>query len=194
MPPGQARQLARSVLAERRFEPTPAPRPLRGLLRVIAEPIDAALGFLDDALGAVGGAWLALAAVLLVAGVCAIVLSVRRPTRAGIERRTGSRAAQPDDPLELERRAERAERDGDLEAAIRLRFRAGLGRLERTGAIPARPSMVSSEVSRRLGSPAFDRLAAAFDEIAYGARRAGRADLQAAREGWAEVLQEAGSR
>ena len=60
------------------------------------------------------------------------------------------------DPKTLERQADAAEASGDLEAALRLRFRAGLLRLDRRGAIEFRPSISTHEVRRAVRSEDFD--------------------------------------
>ena len=96
-----------------------------------------------------------------------------------------------DDPQALEREAERAERDGDWERAVRLRFRAGLLRLDRRQVLVYRPSLTTGEVARAVESPAFREVGDRFDEIAYGGRPAEREDAEAARRGWAEVLEAA---
>jgi hypothetical protein len=91
-------------------------------------------------------------------------------------------------------RAVEAERRGDFEAALRLRFRAGLVRLGRAELIALRPSITSAEVSRALRVPAFDRLAADFDEVVYGRRPPRRDDVETARREWPQVLAEARGR
>jgi hypothetical protein len=191
---GDAGARARAVLAERRFQEAPVPRPFRGLLRQIARPLDPVLDALGPAAAAVGRAWPLLALGLAALAAVFLARALRRPARAGVARAPAGPGQRPQSPEELDRLAEAAERDGRLEAALRLRFRAGLRRLERSRAIPPRPSLLSSEVSRRLRSPAFDRLAATFDEVAYGARPARPDDLAAARAGWQQVEAEAGGR
>ena len=96
----------------------------------------------------------------------------------------------PDDPAALEREADEAERAGDLERAVRLRFRAGLLRLGDRGAIEYRPSLTTSEVHARLGSETFDHLAETFNEVAYGGHPAEPPDVAAARTGWPRVVDE----
>jgi len=49
-------------------------------------------------------------------------------------------------------------------------------------------------VGDRLASPAFDDVAAGFDEIVYGRRPPGTQDIAAARTGWRRVLEEAARR
>jgi hypothetical protein len=98
------------------------------------------------------------------------------------------------DPDALEREAEQAERDGDLERAVRLRFRAGLLRLDRARAIEFRPSLTTTEVSRAVRSAAFDELALTFEEVAYGGRAASGPDVEEARREWPALLAEVGSR
>jgi hypothetical protein len=92
------------------------------------------------------------------------------------------------DPDELERLAAEAEYRGDLEIALRLRFRAGLLRLAQARVLPARPSLRTFEARRVLRDPRFDRLARDFDEVVYGRRPARPDDLVAAREEWPHVL------
>ena len=100
-------------------------------------------------------------------------------------------AARGETPAALERRAEEAERRGDHEAALRLRFRAGLLRLDARGAIAFRPSLPTGEVAQALRSDAFDRLAADFDDVVYGGREADADDVATARREWERVLESA---
>jgi hypothetical protein len=133
-------------------------------------------------------------AALLVVVLAAVLGSrlVRRRTAEAVARGHEA-AAGPLDPGKLERRADEAERRGELEQALRLRFRAGLLRLQRADAIPARDSLTSGEVARRLRSADFDRLAGVFDEVVYGGRRPERADLESSRASWARVLATVGA-
>ena len=100
-------------------------------------------------------------------------------------------AARSEDPAELERLADEAERRGDLEIALRLRFRAGLLRLGRVQALPLRPSLRTREARRTLRSARFDRLARDFDEVVYGGRPPSEVDVEAARSEWPQVVAEA---
>jgi hypothetical protein len=65
--------------------------------------------------------------------------------------RAGTQRAR-EDPDALERQADDEERAGRFDIALRLRFRAGLLRLDRRGAIRYRPSLTTDEVRRALGS------------------------------------------
>ncbi len=111
-----------------------------------------------------------------------------RPRSFSIGRRARGRS---EDPAELERLADEAERRGDLEIALRLRFRAGLLRLGRARALPLRPSLRTREARRALGSARFDRLARDFDEVVYGGRPPSEVDVEAARSEWPQVVAEA---
>lgn len=192
--PAAARAEARRILAQRRFRPARTPRPLRGVLRRLGgwlRPVVEPLGRLwDDVSGNVLGRLLVVIAVIGIAALTSIRL-VRRRTAAGVAPRARSRRRREEDPDELEREAERAERDGDFDLAFRLRFRAGLLRLDRAGVVPWRPSLTTGQLTRSVRSPTFERLASAFDEIVYGGRRAGPADLAVARAEWPTVLGEA---
>jgi hypothetical protein len=72
---------------------------------------------------------------------------------------------------------------------VRLRFRAGLLRLDRRHVIEYRQSLTTGEVARAVRSRAFTEVGERFDAIAYGGRRAERQDAEHARRGWAEVLE-----
>jgi hypothetical protein len=113
---------------------------------------------------------------------------VGRRAHQGLTNLKAARAGRQNDPRKLEAEANDAERRGDHELAIRLRFRAGLLRLGLAKVIPFRPSLTTGELRRLLTSPEFDRLGSDFDEIVYGGRRAGAEDAAAARAGWDQVL------
>ena len=192
-----ARARAGTILADRRFHPAPAPRPFRGIIEVVSrrlQPLQEALGRAWRWLAArlPGGErlrWgiLGLAAVLTAAVVTLRI--ARRRARALASPAGTTPGTSKRDPRALERAAEEAERRGDLRAAIRLRFQAGLLRLDHARMIEWRPSLTSGEVRRRLRSPAFARLARSFDEIVYGGRDPLPDDVTAARRGWAELIE-----
>ena len=192
----EAQRKAVAIVRERRFRPASVPRPFRRQLEAIGVPIVRAFGWLADRVPGGGRAtWAIAAAVVLLGGfLVAARLGSRRTRgreRAGDET---SPAAPGETPARLEREAERAEREGDLALALRVRFRAGLLRLQASGAIALRPSLTSGEISRRLGSPTFAGLSRTFDDVAYGGRSPQAADLEEARSGWRRVLAEAGAR
>jgi Domain of unknown function (DUF4129) len=190
-----ARRQAREILAGRRFEERRALRPLReplewlrDRLRSVVEPIVSRVA--PHVPGGRRTVWLALA-VLVVAGAAALAARVVRGRAADAVRRARAEVAGPVDPRRLEREADEAERRGELERALRLRFRAGLVRLQRAEAIPARDSLTSGEVARRLRSADFDSVAATFDEVVYGRRRPEPADVESSRVAWSRVLEAA---
>jgi hypothetical protein len=197
--PGAARQVAREILADPRFHPQRAPRPFAGFFRRLGElVVDPAIRFfqrIGDFLPSVGSApWVVLAVLVVVgAALVTVQLSARRGRALGAFRRNPRTGAESLDPEELERRAEEAERRGDLDAAVRLRFRAGLARLNDAGAVRLRPGLTNAAVSRALRSPRFDELAGVFDEVAYGGRPATDADVATARSAWPAVLETARS-
>jgi len=187
------RASARGILSERRFTGSAVPRPLHGPLRWLGRRLHSLYNALTGWLP--GGSrifWLLIAAaVAAIVAVSAVQLGRRRAGRL-IER--GVRPARDtiEDPRKLERDADEAERRGDLERALRLRFRAGLIRLMRSEAIPGRESLTNGEIARQLDSRSFRQLAADFDEVVYGRRAAGGDDLTRARDAWPLVLDEAG--
>lgn len=182
---------AKRILEGDRYQPSRAPQPFRGLLQWIAdrlEPIGRAVDwvFRDRARAAVV---LVLMATMAATIAARLVRGRNRSAVARLDR--AHRRRQHIDPDELERAAERAEQAGDLAAAIRLRFRAGLVRLDQARA-PVRTGAPSAELSRGLGSPAFDEVATDFDEVVYGGRPAAAVDVERARRNWPIVLHDAG--
>lgn len=189
----EARAEARRILSERRFKPSSTPRPLRGVLRrlgswirPVVEPVGRLLSEMSENFL---GRLILVIAVIGLAALTSIRL-VRRRNAAGVAPRSKERRRRQEDPAELERRADQAERDGHLELAFRLYFRAGLLRLDVAGLVPYRLSTTTGQLTQTVHSPTFKALATAFDEIAYGGRPAGLADLEAARAGWPRVLQD----
>jgi hypothetical protein len=187
--PGRARDDARRILSQRRFRRHDAPRPFHGVLTFLSDRVVAPLA---SAFGGRRVLWVVLAAIVLVAAAAVASRLVGR--RAVAVLRSTSPRRDVVDPRRLERGADDAERNGELERAIRLRFRAGLMRLDRARAIELREPVTTGQVGRRLRSPDFDRVAASFDEIVYGGRAPRAPDVELSREGWRSVLAAAGSR
>lgn len=193
----QARADAKEVLAQEKFQPPSIPRPLEGILTYLGDtfvkPVGEWIATVFDGVSArlPGGrlaTWLILAA--LFAGLVWVV--ARRWTRAQVmraDRRARIVLEESVDAAQLEREADLAEQRGDLETAMRLRFRAGLLKLDELDVIEFRPSMTSYEVARLLRSPEFDALARSFDEVVYGGRVPTPEDVQTSRSGWARVLE-----
>jgi hypothetical protein len=192
--PSRATRQADDILDGRRFRPKEAPRPFRGVLRrlggwlqPVAEPIGRLLQRMSRS-----DAFLALIALAVVA--VAVLLSTRaarRRARAGVL--SGRRRQRPAklDPDGLEREADQAERRGELDRAFRLRFLAGLVRLDDAGHLTFRPSLTTREVVRKVPSPTLASLAGKLEDIVYGGRLARKDDVEAARSGWPQVLIEA---
>ena len=187
--PGRAREDARQILSQRRFRRHEAPRPFHGVLTFLSDRVVAPLA---NAFGGGRVPWVVLAAIVLVAAAAVASRLVGR--RAAAVLRSTSPRRDVVDPRRLEREADEAERNGELERAIRLRFREGLMRLDRARAIELREPVTTGQVGRRLRSPDFDRVAASFDEIVYGGRAPVAPDVELSREGWRSVLAAAGSR
>ena len=195
--PDAARRLAEEILADDRYHPRRGPRPFAGFFRrlgeLLVDPVLRLFRAIGDFLPEVGTApWLALAAAVVVAAAVLVArLSAGRSRSRFAGGRRGFDADDGIDPDELERRAEEAERVGDLDAALRLRFRAGLLRLAEAGVVRLRPGLTNGTVSRALRSPRFDELAGDFDEVAYGGRPATGTDVATARSAWPAVLDSA---
>ncbi len=197
--PDQVRAAARDVLDSGQFEPKAPPRPFKGLLdwlgdriRPVGEWIADVWNGLFDAVPA-PLAWLVVAAIVA-AAIGSVALAVqRRGLRADVAARTAAdTVSRDDDPAELERRAADAERRGDHDLGVRLRFRAGLVRLDRdASAFRYHAGLGTREVRRALRDERFDSLADTFDAVAYGNRDADDDDSRTARAEWPEVVRHA---
>ena len=193
-----AREQAREILQERRFQGSSLPRPFHRPLAWLGGEL-APVGRLFNRLGLhiPGGTsvlWLILALLTVAtAAVVALRVAGRRGALA-LERGEEGRAPGGLDPRGLEREADEAERAGDPERAVRLRYRAGLLRLGRARVVPLRESLTSGEARRLLRLPEFDALAHTHDEVVYGGRAAASGDAVEARERWPAVLAAKGVR
>ncbi|MGI8726166.1 MAG: hypothetical protein ACR2K6_00605 [Solirubrobacterales bacterium] len=136
-----------------------------------------------------------VAAVIALAGGGLLAYRLSR----GRERTYAERAAEESHeadatPDELVGRAERAEREGDYAAALRLRLRWALGVLGRRGAVEGRSSLTPAAAARQLADPRAEELVATFERVVYGREVAVAADAEAAREGWPRVIETASGR
>jgi hypothetical protein len=192
----EARAQARDILAQDRFQPHHhRGGPLHSLFVTIGDWLED----LRDALpgGAVSGdVTLGVIALLAVGAVTFVALRFQqdRAHRAAAQRVPGAgdvAGAAAVGPAELERRAADADRAGDHDRAVRLRFAAGLLRLHAARKIELRPSLTSGDVGRTLRSDTYNALAATHDAVAYGGRHASPDDAEAARRDWPAVVGEA---
>jgi hypothetical protein len=186
-----ARAEARRILSGRRYTGTSVRGPFRGVLEWLGRQLDR-LGDLVPSLDRriPGGrllTWVVLLALVAMIAWAAAQQVARRRTTAAIASVERAGGGGHERPAAVERRADEAERAGDFATALRLRFHAGLLRLDDRGVIEYRPSLGTAAVARRLRSQDFDRLALDFDEVVYGGRPATASDAEAARDGWAAV-------
>jgi hypothetical protein len=194
--PSDPQGAARDILSERRFHGTDLPQPLREPLEALADrlrDIGAPFARVLDAVPGEGSVeWVVLAMIVAAVSVFVALRLARRRARLRAEAFAGTMRVESLDPGLLEADADRAEAEGHLERALRLRFAAGLLRLDGRRVIRFTPSLTTGDVARRLGSPDFDHLASIFDEVVYGRRPPTRADIEVSREGWTKVLTGAG--
>ena len=150
------------------------------------------LEFLDSVAGLVGGPLvlgsILVVVVVIVAVVFARNLGKRRARELENRIRREHALARGVDPDDLESEAEAAASRGDHAEAVRLRFRAGLLRLDESGRIKYRPGLTGAEIEELLHSPVFETLARRFDEIVYGRQHASSDDYTEAVAGWRVLL------
>lgn len=195
----RARAQAREVLSQRRFQPTELPSPLRSVrervgsaLRRAGGPFERAFNWVADRLPGGPPVLLALLAGAVLAGA-ALLAARLAARRAGAPSAGAGAAGGPADRVSaarLRQQAERAERRGDLEAALRLRFRAGLVELDSRELIELRPALTNHELLRAVRSPTLASLVDGFEAVAYGGRPAVARDVEQARDGWPRVVEE----
>jgi hypothetical protein len=191
----RGRAAARTILSARRFQPAPVPRPFREPLRRAGAALNAAWDWVAErAPGGEATVWAALGAMIVALAAAFAARVARRRERGAPTRGERDALREVETAPELERRADAAEAAGERARALRLRFRAGLLRLDSTGAIALRPSLTAGEISRGLRSPTFDALARDLDEVLYGGRPADLGKIETARAGWPRVVAEARER
>jgi hypothetical protein len=205
-----ARQQAHQILDHPPFTTTTGsgPHPLAGVLHAVGRGLQDVFGpvyrwVVHHVFGAIGsglhgifGAWTPVAAIVLVvaAGVLLALVLVRRRTRIAARAQPAGATGSSVDPSTLEEEAERLAAAGDYAGSVRLRFEAGLLRLEGDGLIAQQRTSTDAELSARIGSPAFSRLATRHEEIAYAGLPASRDDVEQARVDWPHVPREARAR
>lgn len=200
----QLQRQARDILNEPRFHERRTPGPFRGVFRQLGEWLEPALApigrFFLRLFRVVADWWetpetrvvLVLAVVLL-----AIVLAtavIRRRSAVSIAGGGPGGGGKDEDPAALERAADRAEAEGRFGDAVRLRFQAGVVRLQRDGKVRRGKSTPTRAIARQLKIAEFDRLGQTFDAVAYGGRDASADDAAEAKREWQRVLVEAGRR
>ncbi len=200
------RRQAHQILSQSPYTTTHStPRPFAGVLHAIGHFLEDMFGPIFRWIGShllhpvgsgfrfVFGGWAPFVAILLaiLIGVCVALLLVRRRSR--IAARTGETRAMARSvgPVELEAEADRLADAGDFGGAVRLRFEAGLLRLESAGLVSDTRVHTGSEVAAYLGSPTFDELAGRHEAVAYAGSPASEADVRHARDKWPRVPDEA---
>jgi hypothetical protein len=202
-----ARREAHEILSRSPYTQThhAPPRPLAGVLHAIGRGVDVVFGpvfrwlrrELVDPVGHglshVFGSFAPVVAiaVVVVAGVFLALLLIRRRARLSARGEPAMPTASTIDPSALEEEADRRAREGDFADAVRLRFDAGLRRLELAGLLTEPETRTGSEVVVRIGSPTFEGLAHQHEAIAYAAASAGPSDDERARLEWPAVPDEA---
>jgi len=181
---GQVRATAGRILRGDGYGKPTVPDPLADLLNDVARLVVRAA---SDAPGGPVLFWTLCTALALGLGGAAARRALRRRDPGARQTQVTS-STRIVDPRELERHAAEAEEAGDFDQGVRLRFQAGLLRLDSRALITYRPSLLTAEVAQKLSSPAFDELAGAFERVAYGGQHAARQDAVASRRGWEKVL------
>jgi hypothetical protein len=204
---GSAREQARRILDGPQYQSRPARsfQPLTGALGAIGRWFERVFGpawrWVAHHLFHPVGNWLTsdiglpwpvtVLAIALVVGVVVGVVMIRRRPKLDFEEIGSAGQLANEDPMRLEELALQAERAGDLRAAVRLRFRAGVADLEKLGLINRGVTRTTRQLSDLLGSAEFDVLAEDLESIVYGGATATPEHAEVARSGWPVVKLEA---
>jgi hypothetical protein len=204
---GSAREQARRILDEPQYQSRPAHsfQPLTGALGAIGRWFDRVFGPAwrwtahhlvhpvgNWLTGDIGLPWpVSVLAIALLVGVVVGVVLIRRRPKLDFEEMGSAGERANEDPNTLEELALQAERAGDLRAAVRLRFRAGVADLEKLGVINRGVTRTTRQLSDLLGSAEFDVLAEDLESIVYGGATATPEQADVARSGWPVVKLEA---
>jgi hypothetical protein len=182
----EAREEARRILAEDRFHETELPRPLRRPLEWLGDRLEPIADFFAGIVEALPGGSSFVWLVLAIWMATRMVLR-HGPPAPGLHGRSRSEE-ETADAATLERLADAAEREGNLERALRLRFRAGIQRLVERRQLDDPALVTTGSLVRRHRSEPFSQGARAFDEVVYGRRAPTPDDVRKVREGWQAVL------
>ncbi|MCL4449027.1 MAG: hypothetical protein M1483_04660 [Actinobacteria bacterium] len=197
----KVRKTAQTILKEPQFRSHTPPRPLHGLLSTIGHWLDFKLPSFPHPFGSnifSNMLWtmLILAVISAVILGFAIVLTHRLTSKAvrvkRLEDKTPTIPAKTDylNPDELLRQAILAENSSQFNEAVKLRFKAGIVRLEKDGYVTNTLTTTTEDISETIASPTFNYLAKTFNEIAYANKTADIQDMLEARSGWVMVLKE----
>jgi hypothetical protein len=202
-----ARKQVRSILdgPQYRSRPERTFQPLRGAIDATGRWFDRVFGpawrWVDHHLFHPIGRWfttdiglswpVVVLAIALVVGFAIGVIAMRRRPRVGFEESDGDAVFTVEDPRRLEELARQAEAAGDLRAAIRLRFRAGVADLDNLGVISRGPTRTTAQIAGVLNSAEFETLASDLEAIVYGGVTATQEQASIARSTWPVVISEA---
>ncbi|GMQ85250.1 MAG: hypothetical protein BMS9Abin07_0816 [Acidimicrobiia bacterium] len=131
--------------------------------------------------------WLLLVVLLLLAITIAVVIA-RRRLSAEFDQQRITDVERRGDAEELEDLADAAEAAGRFEDALRLRFRAGLIRLDDLDVIAYDPTLATGAVRSALHMGEFDTVASQFERVAYSDYDPQRNDVTSHEQGWLTVL------
>jgi hypothetical protein len=204
----QARRQAQQILSRSPYKakgPSHSPAPLAGFLhavgRLYQRTVDPVWHWIQQHIFSpihtrfsdTFGTWAGIVAIgiAIALGVAIAILLERHRTRTAQKSAPPVIMRGPDDPDRIERDALRYENEGDFDKALRLRFQAGLLRLERSGYINDRLVKTNTQVSAQINSPNFDKLAHRHEEVVYAGDIATSADSDEAKQSWPRVITEA---
>lgn len=182
--------VARSVLEQSKYE-VGGESAWDRLGSLLLAWFDQFIEWLTSALGGPTNTAIIFLAVVSVVGFAAFRFFARRRSSAIERELTLERLiADGGDPDTLERQADDAAARGQFETAVRLRFLAGLLRLDLSGRITFRPGLTTSEIADTVDDRRFDRLVDDFNDVVYGGRDATSVHHRDAITGWSQVLDE----
>ncbi len=192
----ELREIAERILAERAYAES-EPSVLSRIFDWLAELFDIDIPSPETgALDAGGAGLVGLRTALIVMVILALV---GWGASYVIRQRTSLRPADHEAPIseagwtvnEMERRASAAAKRGDFAEALRLRFEAGLVRLEKRGTLSRHTTRTSGQVGEAVRLREFDQVADVFDAVIYGGRPAASEDDAFSASAWPVIVAQA---
>lgn len=191
--PAEARRLAEKILSDRKYKevrpPNPFERPIAWVGGTVRRLFSAVADFVDKLIP--GNARQAWGVIALVAGLATALFVIQLAVRRQRIRAAGDvdkLNLSTEDPSELEALAAAAASRSNFGESIRLRFRAGLVRLEQNRRITDPTHQTNGDIYEAVRAEPLLDLQRQFDHVIYGGSEANAQDEVEAVRNWNDLL------
>lgn len=191
--PAEARRLAEKILSDRKYKEARPPNPFERPIAWIGATVRRFFSSIADLVDRIipGNARQAWGVIALLAGLATVLfviqLAIRRQRVRAIAA-IGKASLTFEDPAQLEALAAAAANKANYGESIRLRFRAGLVRLEQSRRIADPSHHTNGDIYESVRAEPLLHLQRQFDQIIYGRAEANADDEAEARRNWKHLL------